>query len=332
MFSVLIEDEKVFTNFLDSSDLDYVDMYLHDTTATMIMNTSDVFCALSLQCNHTPNETSHGFRVSRNLLRQQKRANTLAIRFNDTGNVSISFMIGNTLICDAEFVYQKVYSTSYSHKLDLLRSEAVPSGLRIEELLPLVKISSALGGLINIESGIASANLANGTRIYKQVKYKDSLCISPKYAQLLRKCDDTLFTIKDYIGAYKDNFAILISKLRVISNQDFTSLNMARSQYYAEIDLSNLVAFANSHSMKVPHFEISLPERRCNFIEGEISYKIPITIKEEKKAKADPYKEFELPFSTVKTILPTLGYTTVVLEKKQFFVKLEAGPYTIMYN
>ena len=55
MFSVSIKNENVFLNFLNSGDTDYVDVYLHDTTATLIMNTSDLFSIITMPCTHTPN-------------------------------------------------------------------------------------------------------------------------------------------------------------------------------------------------------------------------------------------------------------------------------------
>ena len=81
MFSVSIKNENVFLNFLNSGDTDYVDVYLHDTTATLIMNTSDLFSIITMPCTHTPNETSHGFRIARSILKQQKRATAFSVRF-----------------------------------------------------------------------------------------------------------------------------------------------------------------------------------------------------------------------------------------------------------
>ena len=43
MFSVSIKNENVFLNFLNSGQKYYVDVYLNDKTATLIMHTSDLF-------------------------------------------------------------------------------------------------------------------------------------------------------------------------------------------------------------------------------------------------------------------------------------------------
>lgn len=332
MFSVSISNEALFSSFLDSGEHDYVDVYLHDTVAMFIMNNSDIFSILSTACSHTPNETSHGFRLPQNLLKQQKRADTITIHFNEDGTVSVSFMLGKTLICDTRFIYQKVYSTAYEHKLQLLRSAVQPCELKIDLLKELIKICNTLGGVINVDSGVAGAILLSGIRIYKSVPYRESLCISPKYAQILRTCDNSLFVINNFVGAYANEFAVLINKLRVVSNQEFFMLKDTRSKYKADLDISNLIAFARSHSVKIPIFEINLDSKCCSFQEGDISYRIPVDISSEVRAKADSVQTIEIPLSIIKNILPALGSHCCTIEQKQFFTKLTVNDYIIIFN
>lgn len=332
MFSVSIKNENVFLNFLNSGDTDYVDVYLHDTTATLIMNTSDLFSIITMPCTHTPNETSHGFRIARSILKQQKRATAFSVRFTEDSDVKVSFFAGTELLCDATFTYQKVYSTNYQDKLQLLRNEAVPSGVSLDKLAPLIKLSTALGGVINIESGVISVILQSGIRIYEKTKYTGILCMSPKHAQTLRKCDSTIFSIENYIGAFKDDFAVLANKLRVSSNAEFFSLDQARAQYKAKIDFTNLVAYSSSHPMKIANFTIDLDKQQCTFMEDETTFKIPIGITDEVRAQSDKVHELIVPFSLIRTILSGLGSTTVLFEKKQFFHKMTIGNYIILYN
>lgn len=332
MFSIHIEDANAFSNFLASCELDYLDVYLHEDSATFIMNTSDLFSVIKIPCSHTPNEHSRGFRVSRNLLKQQKRATTITFNFTDAGDISTSFMSGDELLCNATFAYQKVYSSAYANKLELLRSAKKPSGIKLSELRTLIKLCNALGGVLNIESGTAGAIFSNGIRMYKRVKYKDNLCILTKYAQLLNKCDDTIFSIEDYVGASKNDFAILVNKLRVRDNSEFTMLEQARSQYRANINLSNLVSFATSHPMKLQNFIINLDSKLCEVVEGDISYKIPITITDETRAPSNTFRELVLPFSIVRNIILEMPSANVLVEKKQFFMRMDVDNYTVLFN
>lgn len=332
MFSVSIKDDVTFNNFLNSGEQDYVDVYLNDEVAIFVMNSSDLFSVITLPCSHTPNEHAYGFRMSRNLLKQQKRANTIAIRVSDSGDVSTSFLLNNELLCEADFIYQKVYSTAYADKLNLLRGFTKPSGIQLGTLTPLIKLSSNLGGLLNIESGVASAIFQNGVRVYKKMHYDEVLCITPKYAQLLQKCDTNIFAIENYVGAFKDDFAILVTKLRVASNAEFLSLENSRNQYKATIDFTNLVIFASSHPMKIANFVINLDTKLCELVENEISYKIPVTITDEVRAHSDKYHELIVPFSLIRNVLTTLGSTTVKMEKKQYFIRMDTEGYTILFN
>lgn len=332
MFSVDIKDEHVFYNFLASNDLDYVDVYLHDTIATLVMNTSDVFSVVTEPCTHTPNETSRGFRIPRDLLKQQKRATAFTVRFLEDGQVSVSFYNGTELLCSGTFIYQQVYSSAYADRLNLLRNKMVPAGIDLDTIAPLIKLCNTQGGLINIESSVVGAIFQSGVRVYQQLKYDGILCISPKSAQTLRKCDSKIFSIENYVGAYKDDFAILVNKMRVLSNSEFLSLEQARSQYRASVDFTNLVSFVSSHPMKIPNFIINLDEKCCTFMENEITYKIPITIRDEVRAPSDKFHELVLPFSIVRYVLSSLGSTTVQLEKKQFFTQMHLDTFTILFN
>lgn len=333
MFSISIGDNKTFFDFLNSSDLDFVDVYLHDEVTTMIMNTSDLFCVLLLKSTHTPGETSHSFRLPRNLLKQQKSADVISVRFSESGDeVSVSFLSGNTMLCDATFIYQKVYSTSYEDRLKLIKGYHKPYSLKLESISPLVKLSNTLGGLLNLESGVASAIFTNGIHVYKKVNYNENLCITPKNAQILQKCDDNIFSIENYVGAFNGSFAILVNKLRVSSNAEFRNLDAARTQYRAEIDFSNLISFACSHPMKITNFQIDLDNRSCSVLENDIRYRLPIAISNEVRAKADTVHELNIPFSIIRNMLPTIGAAKVLVEKKQFFTCITSGDYKIMFN
>lgn len=333
MFSISIKDSKTFLNFLSSCDLDFVDVYLNDKVAIMIMNTSDVFSTIVLDCEHTPNENSRSFRLPRNLLQQQKTANTISIRFSEGGeDVSVSFMCNNVLLCDATFIYQKVYSTGYDDRLALLKGYHQQLSFKLSTVTPLIKLCNALGGLLNFESSAVSAIFTNGVRIYKKVSYPEILCISPKNAQILQKCSDKIFSIENYVGAFDGSFAILINKLRVASNSEFLHLKDVRTQYRATIDFSNLVSFACSHPMKITEFVINLDNRSCEILEKDIRYRLPISISQEVRAKADLVHEIAIPFSVFRNILPTLSQSEVLVEKKQFFTCLTAGDYSIMMN
>lgn len=331
MFSITINDETTFSNFLNSTDLDYLDVYLHDTSATFIANNNDLFSVYMCECIHTPNESSRSFRMPRSMLKQQKNANVLSIRFDD-GFVYSSFAHESALLCEAKFVQQKAYSFSYESKLKLLKGKLVPSSLKLDTINKLTKLCLTLNGVLNIESGVVCAVFSNGIRIYKSIKFDDCLCISPKYVRTLALCDDSIFSIENYVGAYKNNFAVLASQSRVTSNQQYGMLKTARSQYAADIDFSNLAIFACSHPVKTAEFVIDLDAKYCNFIEHDISYKIPVKITNEQRSKNDTVHELHIPFSIVRNMLPTIGETSVHLEQKQFFAALYLKDYTIIFN
>ena len=333
MFSISINDSKTFFDFLNSSELDFVDVYLNDEVTTMVMNTSDLFCVLLLNSTHTPGEKSRSFRLSRSLLKQQKSADVISVRFCEDGNdVSVSFLSGNSMLCDATFIYQKVYSTSYADRLKLIKGYHKPYSFRLESVSPLIKLSNTLGGLLNFEAGAAGAIFTNGIHVYKKINYNESLCITPKNAQILQRCDDNIFSIENYAGAFNGSFAILVNKLRVSSNAEFFNLGSARTQYRAEIDFANLISFACSHPMKITNFKIDLDNRNCAVLENDIRYRLPIAITNEVRAKADTVHELNLPFSVIRNMLPTIGSTKVLVEKKQFFVCITSGDYKIMFN
>lgn len=332
MFSVQIDNEQALTSFLNSGDLEYVDVYLHEDSATFIMDTSDVFLLVKYPCSHTPNEISRAFRVSRNLLRQQKRANVFTFNVTESDGVIASFMISNELVCTAKFTYQRAYSSAYESKLQLLRVGKKPVGIRLGDLHALTKLSKALGGVVNIESGAAAALFSNGIRMYKSVKYSESLSILPKYIQILERCDSQIFAIEDFVGAQKDNFAVLISKLRVSSNSEYFMMEQMRSQYKADINLSNLVQFVSVHQMKVPNLILNLDSRSCSVVDSGIEYTIPVSITNEVRAKSDKVHEVTIPMSILKNIVPDVGAMTVTLEKKQFFMKMSVDNYVILFN
>lgn len=333
MFSVTIDNSKIFFDFLNSSDLDYVDVFLNDEVSTLAMNTSDYICVLLLPTTHTPNEHARSFRISRNLLKQQKLAETIAVKFNDaSGEVTTSFMTGNSLLCNASFINQKVYSTAYDDKLALLRGYKKSYGFKLESIMPLIKLCNTLNGVLNFDSGIVSGIFANGIRVYKKTNFDSSLSMTPKSAQILKKCNDDIFSVENYVGAFNGNFAILINKLRVVPNTEYFSLGTARTQYRAVIDFSNLISFSCSHPMKISNFTIDLDERNCTVVEGDITYSLPIVFDEEIRAKADLIHEIVIPFSIMRNFLPTFGYNKVTIEKKQFFTCITAGDYKIMFN
>lgn len=333
MFSIAVNNPSVFASFLSSADLDYVDVYLHDEVATLVLNNSDFFSVVILDCTHTPDEKSRSFRMPRELLKQQKRANTISIRIDDdAGLVHSFFMCDSTLLCGADFILQKAYSINYDNKLQIFRKASRPYCLKLEMIAPLIKLCLTLGGVINVESGVACAIFKNGVRIYKKINYDECLCMSPKNAQILRTCDNSIFSIENYIGAFKDNFAILVNKVRVASNAQFHSLGSVRSQYVADIDFSNLVSFACSHAVKTPSFIIDLDNRHCKFSEKAIEYTIQLAISDEIRAKKDVFHALEVPFSIVRNVLPELGTTQVHVVKKQFFIQFDINDFTIIYN
>ena len=336
MFSVYINDKKQFDNFLNSNDVEYVDVYLNDQQALFIMNTSEVFSALILTCTHSINEHGRGFRMLKSLLKQQSREGYMDVDFDTAHKVHVDFRVGDSVYCKVKFSYQQVFTSSYKDKLDLLKSDRSRDRLPVEQLGNLLKIANAVGGLFNISNGVASIVTVSNLRIYKEVKFQQEICISPKNLNLLRKCDTSIFSIANYVGAYNNNnFAILITKSRILDNSEYFSIAKNaeyRARYRVNLDFSHLLQFIIAHPLKQPMLPISLEERSCKILEDQIEYEIPLTFKSEDRAKTFEDKELNVPYSVVRNVLNSFDTYDFVVEKKQYFTQIQKGDYTILYS
>ena len=84
--------------------------------------------------------------------------------------------------------------------------------------------------------------------------------------------------------------------------------------------------------MKLQNFIINLDSKLCEVVEGDISYKIPITITDETRAPSNTFRELVLPFSIVRNIILEMPSANVLVEKKQFFMRMDVDNYTVLFN
>lgn len=336
MFRVAIDNGIAFNNFINSCDTSFVDIYLNEKIALFVLNTSETFSIYMQSCKHSAESTGKSFRVQKALLKQQVLEGFIDISFQDD-SVLLSFLdTEENICCNVKFPMRKAISTVYDDKLALMKGNLPEKTFNLNDLGCLSKISRSTGGLIRIDSNFASVVSSLGARVYRKINFNGSICISYASYTALQKCNNNIFTIKNYVGAKSGNFVVIVSKSRTtFDTEDITTLmddTIYRVQYKADIDFYNILRFLRNHKSKLTSLDIELSNRECHILDEGFSYTIPISIRNEQKAKTLDFTNLMIPYSMMMYVIGQFSNLGFVLKKKKSFFQLEQNDYSILFS
>lgn len=336
MYSVQISNLSEFFGFLNAVDVDFVDFYLNGSSALLISNTSEIFAVCTLKCECGIMEQPAGFRFSREMLR----------RFVLEG--SIDFDVGETVIKAAfrngagdeawsvEFNRQKVFSSIYSYKIDLIKKNVGKLHVTMKDLGVLPKICSSVGGILCVDSGVCGVLIGPGIRVYKNIDSSDAFCITAKNLAILKKCDNSLFAVEDYVGAMNDTFAVLVTRTRQASNEEYSFIagqdSPYRSQYEAEIDLGRLIQFYKAGKVKDVPAAIDLEQGKCFMVINGSAFEVPVGVYSVRKAAKLDFKELVIPYQVLNSVLLQMSSPRFRVCKKKNFIQFWQDDYVVLFN
>lgn len=336
MYNVNISDSGKFKVFLGLIDTEYVDVYLNGEIALFICNTVEYFSMICFPCAASVNETVSSVRIKRATLRSLFCDGSMQFVIKD-GIVSLSFIdtVGSN-VCTVDFKQQPVFGNVYSHKMELLEKANLYSKFSLDDLTELYKIAKSEYSFINLDSGVAAVYLKCGARVYKPISFKETLCLTAKSFELLRKCGKNFFSIENYVGVTQGPLTILVTKARCQSNSEFYSLigenSMYKANLIATLGFSNLLRFISLKHPKEQSVTIDLQAGICIFAEDNETFKVPIAITEKQLAPGAALGSISIPMSVLTSAVANAGITKFRMKRKKSFIELSFEDLYILFS
>lgn len=337
MYRINVDNIKVFANFLNAVEVDFVDFFFSEGSALIVLNDSEVFAACNINCEIGLSGRAISIRMKRSLLRDLVIEGSINFSM-ENGVVCADFR--NTeedLVWSVTFPQQAAASVLYKNKVDLLQKRSTILDLSFEDFGVLPRICSSARKTLSVNNGVCSIIVSPGIAVYKKIAAKGSFSVSSKNLAILRKCGSEMFAIENYVGAVNRNFAVLVVRNR----QDVDDLYeyvagdksaLYKSQYEAEINLSKILRFYRARKVKELPAMIDLESRICNLTISGIAYRIHADISNERKAPKFSMGTISIPYSVINGILQYMPSPKFLLCKKKTFYQLWQDDYVILFN
>lgn len=336
MYNVQLGSSQYFSAFLEVKAADYVDVILSESMALFIQNSNEVFSMLGVPCSRMTKDTNVSFRVERVLFKSLFRQGDLGVTQQNDSVILEFYDEHRALICSAECKHQMVFDSVYAAKIELLGQAKNCERFDSDELVSVAKVASLLGGIISVDSGVASVTHRATERIYKKVSLSGTFALSPQGFASLRRCSHKFYDLQEYVGAEDKNFAVLVNKVRAEENQEFESIcgsaSVYKSKYVADVNFSNLQGFLVSQKIEAGELVVKLEKQMVEICEGGVRYEIPINVTNERMSKNAEFKEFVVPTKVLTKMLFPSGIGRVRLAKKRSFIELYANDVYVLFG
>ncbi|MEY8333097.1 hypothetical protein AALB53_08335 [Lachnospiraceae bacterium 47-T17] len=336
MYRIKARASDQFPVFLSISASEYVDVILSEGMALFILNTNEIFSMVGLSCVRAIQDTDCSFRISRILLQNLFSRGDFEVSLTDNLVTLLFYDENNAFMWSVECARQMAFDSVYAGKMKLLKEIKSCRRFNSDELMKICKVSKLLGGIVNVDSGVASVLHKLTDSVYKQVSIRETLAFSVYGYETLRKCSHKFFNLHEFIGAEDGNFVILARKCRAESNAPFLHIcgdkSIYKAKYVADIDFSNIESFLTSHKVDVDLINVDVINRVVWIQSNNNRYRIPIKICNERVSDGATFSSFELPLRVILKILSVSGIKTARLSKKKNFIELYADDMYILFG
>lgn len=337
MYRISIENVEQFKTFLSINDSEYIDAILTKDMAVFITNSTEILGLFMQSCSSSANETGCNLRIPRGLLKKLIGDGGFDINLLAQDQVAIRFYdTEDNCRCQASFRHLQVFNSAYVDKMKLIKNFRPTRFIDSNTFHCLSLVSKLSSALINVDAEVACVVLSAGIKVFKEVPFKDSFCISSKSYEVLRRCNHKFFSVEEFMGALQGNLAVLVTKARPYSNQEFQPMTdpngQFKAKYLADINLSNLTSFLNLQKMRVETITIDVLHKRCSLNYAEIQYQIPVLLQNEKEGGTGKFAEFSIPGKVIEQIVLPLKEVEFEFKKKKTFSQLRKEDIYILFS
>lgn len=330
MHRVIVEDATQIQKVLSSTDSEWADIILLDSSVMIVSDSAEIFAILQFAANCSADARFTTFRVNKRTLSLIASTGVMLIDAQQT-DVTISFSSPNGKIRSAKFPFHPAFTASFNKKIQIL-SECESEFFDASEIKKMYSIAKVLKTYIEIENGMIGLVARDGTRVFQKTSIP-SLCLTTSAITALCGCSWNWRKYKTYViatsGNNEVNFGIIanMSKGSGVPEYELVEADSLGSAAIVSLNVSDVIAMLQ----KLPGSELQFNLRNlaCTITMGETQYTLPLDISEIKIS--DNYDGIINPNTRLFTdVITKSGDTNVKFVVKKNFNKISCGDITIL--
>ena len=328
MVQVRIESKR-FLDFLQITDMEYVDVFIAPDTMVMINNSEEIFGMMQFQAKVDAGDVGRTFRLVRSVMQKLYTPGIITFEFAEQ-NVAIG-ICGKAPqpIWRFSIKQQDPLSFTYKDKVDLCKELNEYNSVELTEILPIVRYMKPFKSMITIENGLVTGFVNSRVRICKKISIKDAFTINSVVLSKVISLNTKVIRARTFLAARNENLTVLATLCTPMHFTDFDYLEEQGSALKCNIYFGNIAELFKKIDFKTENVELDLMAKTLKLEKDRVTYTIPILLKDLEVAKGYAPEKISIEIGLFKNLLTRIG-NQFNLSQKKSCIRLEASD-TIIY-
>lgn len=324
MRKIMITSLSDYTDFLNLTGREYIDIYFGENSATLINNSAELFGMLVVPSVGGKNLTAVSCRFQRNVLQQLAGEGIIQFEFTEDYITASFFNVDSTLICEIKQRRQEAFRLEYDNKLQLAKKLKSFNSFNVASLRELVKITKALHGVITVENHVAMVMYNSRVKIYQSTDINEKFSITITELSKLMKLSDKIYLAQNQLGIQRGAIIVLATTCRGGDTDAFKILEEQKAALKCRLDFSSIFTLMNKIKFTTDIISLDFNTNRVYLNTNRLEYFIPIKTSNMQKAEGFNINTIDVPVDLLRNVLVKCG-NIFELSKLRTCIRIEYG-------